>query len=106
MTPDAKPDFEAALALDATHPRRSIISALAAAQDGDKDKAIESVVEDWLADAPADAGYRELVRAQLDILRGEASQSAPSAKPAVARRAVERTRQGDRGDARPISVRR
>ena len=50
---------------------------MAAAQDGDTAKADE-LWSKLLADAPADAGYRDLVRAQIEKLRGEASQSAPS----------------------------
>ena len=55
----------------------ALLFALAAAQDGDTAKA-DDLWSKLLADAPADAGYRDLVRAQIEKLRGEASQSAPS----------------------------
>ena len=71
VTPDARGVFEAALALDGTHPMSRYYFPLAAAQDGDTAKADE-LWSKMLADAPADAGYRDLVRAQIEKLRGEA----------------------------------
>ncbi len=77
VTPDARRVFDAALALDATHPMSRYYLALAAAQDGDTAKADE-LWSKLLADAPANAGYRDLVRARIEKLRGEAGQGASS----------------------------
>ena len=75
VTPDARRVFDAALALDATHPMSRYYLALAAAQDGDAAKADE-LWSKLLADAPAGAGYRDLVRAQIEKLRGDTIQGA------------------------------
>ncbi|HEY8124962.1 MAG TPA: c-type cytochrome biogenesis protein CcmI [Methylocystis sp.] len=72
VTPQAKKDFEAALALDAAAPEAQYYLGLAAAQAGEKDKAIE-IFSKMAADAPADAAYLKAVNAQIAILRGEAS---------------------------------
>lgn len=72
VTPQAKKDFEAALALDAAAPEAQYYLGVAAAQAGEKDKAI-AIFSKMAADAPADAAYLKAVNAQLAILRGEAS---------------------------------
>ncbi len=72
VTPQAKKDFEAALALDPAAPEAQYYLGVAAAQAGDKDKAI-AIFSKMAADAPADAAYLKAVNAQLAILRGEAS---------------------------------
>ena len=83
VTPQAKKDFEAALALDPAAPEAQYYLGVAAAQAGDKDKAI-AIFSKMAADAPADAAYLKAVNAQLAILRGEASPpvvaSAPSSE--------------------------
>jgi cytochrome c-type biogenesis protein CcmH len=75
VTPNARRAFDAALGLDATHPMSRYYQALAAAQDGDTAKA-EDLWTKLLADAPADAGYRDLVRARIEKLKDEVSQGA------------------------------
>lgn len=72
VTPEAKKDFEAALALDPAAPEARYYLGVAAAQAGDKGKAIE-IFSKMAADAPADAAYLKAVNAQLAILRGEAT---------------------------------
>ncbi|NUJ78595.1 c-type cytochrome biogenesis protein CcmI [Methylocystis sp. FS] len=72
VTPQAKKDFEAALALDAAAPEAQYYLGLAAAQAGEKDKAI-AIFSKMAADAPADAAYLKAVNAQLANLRGEAN---------------------------------
>ncbi|MBG0799609.1 c-type cytochrome biogenesis protein CcmI [Methylocystis sp. L43] len=72
VTPQAKKDFEAALALDAAAPEAQYYLGVAAAQAGEKDKAI-AIFSKMAADAPADAAYLKAVNAQLAILRGEAN---------------------------------
>ncbi|MBI5012741.1 MAG: c-type cytochrome biogenesis protein CcmI, partial [Methylocystis sp.] len=72
VTPQAKRDFEAALALDPSAPEAQYYLGVAAAQAGEKDKAI-AIFSKMAADAPADAAYLKAVNAQLAILRGEAS---------------------------------
>lgn len=72
VTPEARKDFEAALALDPAAPEARYYLGVAAAQAGEKDKAIE-IFSKMVADAPADAAYLKAVNAQLAILRGEAS---------------------------------
>ncbi|MBM3563136.1 MAG: c-type cytochrome biogenesis protein CcmI [Alphaproteobacteria bacterium] len=69
--PEAKQDFEAALALDPSAPEAQYYLGVAAAQAGDKQKAIE-IFSKMVADAPLDAAYLKAVNAQLAILRGEA----------------------------------
>ncbi len=72
VTPEAKTDFEAALALDPSAPQAQYYIGLAAAQAGDREKAIE-IFSKMAGDAPADAAYLKAVNAQLAKLRGEAS---------------------------------
>ncbi len=72
VTPEAKADFEAALALDPSAPEAQYYLGLAAAQAGDKDKAIE-IFSRMVADAPPDAAYLKAVNAQLAMLKGEAN---------------------------------
>ncbi len=71
MTKEARGNFEAALALDAATPMSRYYLGLAAAQDGEKDKAFE-ILTKLAADAPAGAPMSRGVRAQLAKLRGEA----------------------------------
>jgi len=80
VTPEARKDFEAALALDPAAPEARYYLGVAAAQAGDKDKAIE-IFSKMIADAPADAAYLKAVNAQLAILRGEASAPAVASGP-------------------------
>jgi cytochrome c-type biogenesis protein CcmH len=77
VTPAARRNFEAALALDAAHPMARYYLALGAAQDGDAAKARE-IWSKLLADAPANAGYRDLVRGQIEKLQGESGQTTPA----------------------------
>lgn len=69
VTKEARGNFEAALKLDAASPMSRYYLGLAAAQDGDREQAI-ALWSRLLADAPAGAAYVEVVRAQLDKLRG------------------------------------
>lgn len=80
VTPEARKDFEAALALDPAAPEARYYLGVAAAQAGEKDKAIE-IFSKMAADAPADAAYLKAVNAQLAILRGEASAPAVASGP-------------------------
>jgi cytochrome c-type biogenesis protein CcmH len=73
VTPEARSNFDAALALDAADPMSRYYLALGAAQDGDAAKA-EELWSKLLADAPPDAGYRNLVREHIERLKGETSQ--------------------------------
>ena len=68
VTPAARQNFDAALVLDAADPMSRYYLALGAAQDGDTAKATE-LWSKLLAEAPADAGYRDLVRGQLERLK-------------------------------------
>lgn len=80
VTPEARKDFEAALALDPAAPEARYYLGVAAAQAGEKDKATE-IFSKMAADAPADAAYLKAVNAQLAILRGEASAPAVAIGP-------------------------
>ncbi|MBM3576103.1 MAG: c-type cytochrome biogenesis protein CcmI [Alphaproteobacteria bacterium] len=80
VTPEAKKDFEAALALDPSSPEAQYYLGVAAAQAGEKEKAIE-IFSKMAADAPADAAYLKAVNGQLAILRGEASAPASASGP-------------------------
>ena len=71
VTPAAAKDFEAATALDPANVMARYYLAVAAAQAGDKDKAIEQF-ERLAADAPPDAAWLKSVKSQLATLRGEA----------------------------------
>lgn len=78
VTAEAKKDFEAAAALDPKAPMAQYYLAVAAAQGGEKDKAIE-IFSRMIADAPTGAAYIKAVEAQLAGLRGETpSAGAPS----------------------------
>ena len=93
VTPLARKDFEAALALDAAAPEAQYYLGVAAAQAGEKDKAI-AIFAKMAADAPADAAY-------LKAVNGPARHSARRSKRAGrCARAVERAGQSDCGDAR------
>ena len=72
VTPAAKQDFEAATALDPANVMARYYLAIAAAQAGQKEKAIEQF-ERLAADAPPDAAWLDAVKAQLATLRGEAA---------------------------------
>ncbi|WP_036283611.1 c-type cytochrome biogenesis protein CcmI [Methylocystis sp. ATCC 49242] len=78
VTPEAKKDFEAALALEADNVVARYYLGVAAAQAGDKDKAI-GIFEKMAAEAPEDAAYLKAVRGQLAMLRGEAEPAPPPA---------------------------
>jgi cytochrome c-type biogenesis protein CcmH len=69
VSEEAQRDFEAALALDPTSAIARYYIGLAAAQNGERDKAIE-VWSKLLADATPDAPWRERVAALLEQLRG------------------------------------
>ncbi len=73
VTPAARRNFEAALALDETDAMSRYYLGLGAAQDGDVEKAGQ-IWTKLLADAPPTAGYREIVRTQLERLNGVAEQ--------------------------------
>jgi cytochrome c-type biogenesis protein CcmH len=77
VTPQARKDFEAALALDPQEVGSRYFLAVAAEQAGEKDKAIEQFGR-LEAEAPADAAYLPAVRRRLAELRGE---PAPAAAP-------------------------
>jgi cytochrome c-type biogenesis protein CcmH len=72
VTPAAKQDFETATALDPANVMARYYLAVASAQAGEKDKAIEQF-ERLAADAPPDAAWLDAVKAQLATLRGEAA---------------------------------
>jgi len=81
VTPAAQREFEAALKLDPADLVSRYYLGLAAAQEGDEDKARE-IWAKLLAEAPANAPYRALVQGQIGKLRGAAP--AGSAAKAVA----------------------
>ena len=72
VTPEAKADFDAALALNPSEPEAQYYLGVAAAQAGDNEKAIE-IFSKMVADAPPGAAYLKAVNAQLAMLRGEES---------------------------------
>jgi cytochrome c-type biogenesis protein CcmH len=74
-------DFEAALALDPSHPMARYYLGLAAAEDGDRDKAA-AIWTKLAADAPTDAAYLPAVKSQLERLRAppQASGEGPSSE--------------------------
>jgi cytochrome c-type biogenesis protein CcmH len=78
VTPAARRNFEAALALDETDAMSRYYLGLGAAQDGDVEKAGQMWTK-LLADAPPTAGYRDIVRTQLDKLNGVADHQPPGA---------------------------
>jgi cytochrome c-type biogenesis protein CcmH len=77
VTPAAAQDFAAASALDPANIMARYYLAIAAAQAGDKEKAIEQF-ERLAADAPPDAAWLKSVKTQLASLRGEAAPPAAS----------------------------
>jgi cytochrome c-type biogenesis protein CcmH len=76
VTPEAQKNFEAALALDPQDVSSRYYLALAAAQAGEKAKAIEMFGK-IAAEAPADAAYLGSVRQRLAELRGEQAPAEP-----------------------------
>jgi cytochrome c-type biogenesis protein CcmH len=81
VTPAARRQFDAALALDEKDAMAHYYLGLGAAQQGEAEKA-RDIWTKLLADAPQQAGYRELVQNQLDKLSGEAAKEQPAAAPA------------------------
>ncbi|MFY9628626.1 MAG: c-type cytochrome biogenesis protein CcmI [Methylocystis sp.] len=79
VTPAARRNFDAALALDAADAMSQYYLGLGAAQDGDTKKASE-IWTKLLAEAPPNAGYRELVRGQLDRLNAGPDRAAEASK--------------------------
>lgn len=71
-TPEAARDFEAATVRDPSNVMARYYLAIAAAQSGDRDKAI-GLFESLAASAPTDAPWLRVVKAQLAALRGEAA---------------------------------
>ena len=88
VTPEAQKDFEAALALEADNVMARYYLGVAAAQGGDKDKAI-GIFEKLAAEAPEDAAYLKAVKAA----QGPSSEQgrAIAAMPAQERQAAIRT---------------
>ncbi|MGJ0394381.1 MAG: c-type cytochrome biogenesis protein CcmI [Methylocystis sp.] len=80
VTPEARKDFEAALALDPGNVMSAYYLGVGAEQAGEKDRAIE-IFAKLEADAPADAAYLPAVKRRLAELRGE---SAPPERPPFA----------------------
>ncbi|HXY58308.1 MAG TPA: c-type cytochrome biogenesis protein CcmI [Methylocystis sp.] len=76
VTPAARRNFEAALALDPKDAHAGYYMGLAAEQDGDKARAVE-IWKRLLEEAPAQAGYRALLRQQLERLTGESFADKP-----------------------------
>ena len=79
VTPEARQDFEAAIALDPDNVMARYYLGVAAAQSGETEKAIE-IFAKMAADAPADASYLKAVNAQLARLRGETPPAPPFAQ--------------------------
>jgi cytochrome c-type biogenesis protein CcmH len=77
VSPAARRNFEAALALDPQDPVSRYYLGLAAAQEGDDAKA-RDIWSKLIADAPPNAGYRGLVQSQLEKLTGEAAPAGPA----------------------------
>ncbi|HYA79664.1 MAG TPA: c-type cytochrome biogenesis protein CcmI [Methylocystis sp.] len=77
VIPAARRNFEAALALDPKDAHAGYYMGLAAEQDGDRAKAVE-IWKRLLEEAPPQAGYRALLRQQIERLTGEAFADAPS----------------------------
>lgn len=76
VTPEAKAEFEAALALDPNEVMARYYLALGAEQAGEKEKAIDMFAK-MEAEAPADAAYLPAVKRRLAELRGEAAPETP-----------------------------
>ncbi len=79
VTPEARKDFEAALALDPANVMSAYYLGLGAEQAGEKDRAVE-IFAKLEADAPADAAYLPAVKRRLAELRGENAQRPPFAQ--------------------------
>ncbi len=79
VTPEARKDFEAALALEPSAPMAQYYLALAAGQAGDDDKAA-AMFEKMIAAAPQGAAYLPVVKEQLARLRGVPASEAPVAQ--------------------------
>lgn len=84
VTPEAKPIFERALALDSKTPKPRFYLARAAEQAGDTDEAIRQLtaIEEG---SPADAPWLGLVRESLARLKGEPAPPKEAAAPKGAR---------------------
>lgn len=78
MTPAAQADFEAALAMDSGHVTSQFYLGAAAAEAGEKEKAL-GYFERLAAGAPADAPWLGAVKAQIARLRGAPADAAPAA---------------------------
>jgi cytochrome c-type biogenesis protein CcmH len=79
VTPEARRDFEAALALDPSFAMARYYLGLAAAQNDERDKAID-IWSKLLDDSPPDAPWRERLSARLSQLRGSPQASEQAAK--------------------------
>jgi cytochrome c-type biogenesis protein CcmH len=79
VTPEARQDFEAAVALDPNIVMARFYLAVAADQAGDKDKALD-LFSKLEADAPADAAWLPAVKRRLAALRGEPEPAPPMAQ--------------------------
>jgi len=91
VTPAARADFDAALALEPKLPIARYFLGLGAAQTGEAERAAD-IWNGLLADAPPGAPWAELVRRQLDALKAEPQASAQGA-------AIAAMPQGARQDA-------
>ncbi|QGM47187.1 c-type cytochrome biogenesis protein CcmI [Methylocystis heyeri] len=78
VTPAARRQFDAALALDEKDAMARYYLGLGAAQEGESEKA-RDIWTKLLADAPSQAGYRDLVQGQLDKLSGGPAAEQPAA---------------------------
>ncbi|MBL1255768.1 c-type cytochrome biogenesis protein CcmI [Methylocystis sp. Sn-Cys] len=76
VTPQARQDFEAALALDPGNVMAAYYLGVGAEQAGEKDKAV-GIFEKLEAEASADASYLPAVKRRLAALRGEDAQERP-----------------------------
>jgi cytochrome c-type biogenesis protein CcmH len=79
VTPEARQDFEAALALDPNNAMAAYYLGIGAEQAGEKDKAIE-IFGKLEARASADAPYLPSVKRRLTELRGEGAAEGPVAQ--------------------------
>jgi cytochrome c-type biogenesis protein CcmH len=79
VTPEARKDFEAAVALDPANVMARFYLAVGAEQSGEKDKALE-LFSRLEADAPADAAWLPAVKRRLAALRGEPEPAPPVAQ--------------------------
>lgn len=79
LTPDARQDFAAAVALDAGEPRAQYYLGLADIQDGNKDKAVTRW-QSLLQGASPDAPWRASIEAELAALTAPASPAPDAAQ--------------------------